>query len=134
MRRVLVAAAVAGAIAPLPGCVVVVGNESKVQYAESGKTPRWRLGVTLDHVDKAMASQLGLNREKTSMIASVVDGSPAEQAGLKKYDIITRVGSSDDASVDEVLEAIRNAKSGEEFKLTVLRGGQPVDVSAMLRD
>lgn len=137
MRGVLgtaVGLAAAACTLTLAGCVVVVGNESKVQYAESAKSSHWRLGITLDRVDKATASQLGINRERTSMIASVVDGSPAERAGLKKYDIITRVNGSEEADVDDVLDAIRGARAGEEFKLTVLRGGQPVEVTAVLKD
>ena len=63
--------------------------------------------------------------------ASVVDGSPADLAGLKRYDIITRVNGSDQADVVNVLDAIRNAKSTDDFTLTVLRGGQPVTVTCL---
>ena len=61
-------------------------------------------------------------------IASVMDGGAAADAGLQEGDVITAVGTRNVASADELTVALWSAGAGQETTLTVVRGGEPVEV------
>ena len=49
-----------------------------------------RLGVKIARLEQAMGEQLGLPRGVGFLVASVMEGSPAEIAGLKEHDVLLR--------------------------------------------
>jgi len=132
MRQLIPCAVLASALLLAPGCIIVVDHDEETHWSSDECAPRLRLGVYLDDASGATASQLGLERGRISVVARTVNGSPAETAGLKRYDVITRIDGGD-ASPSQVRSAIRAHKSGDEIKLTVMREGKPLDVTATLR-
>jgi putative serine protease PepD len=56
-------------------------------------------------------------------VASVVGGSPAEQAGVKQGDVIVKAGDKDIHNGDELLNVVQTSKVGDKLPLTVSRGG-----------
>ena len=56
-------------------------------------------------------------------VSSVVGGSPSEQAGLKKGDIIVKAGTKDIHNGDDLLNVVQASKVGDKLPLTVTRGG-----------
>ena len=53
--------------------------------------------------------------------AEVAEGSPAEEAGAQKGDILTELNGRTMTSVDEVLNEMQYYQTGEEVELTILR-------------
>jgi putative serine protease PepD len=56
-------------------------------------------------------------------VASVVGGSPSEQAGIKQGDIIVKAGSKDIHNGDDLLNVVQASKVGDKLPLTITRGG-----------
>lgn len=105
----------------------------------SGKLQRPYLGVVYLPVTNDIAEQYGLSVKRGAYIAPpaviggdpLVDGGPAEQAGLRAGDIILKIG---DASIDQtnsLSSLVNKHKVGEKVTLTILRDGkeQKVDVT-----
>lgn len=65
-------------------------------------------------------------------IKEIVDGSGAGAAGLKKGDIILRVGDRDISGLTELQNALWGAKPGTEISLKVRKGNKEEDVKVVL--
>jgi S1-C subfamily serine protease len=63
------------------------------------------------------------------LLADVRPGGGAEQGGMKKGDILIKLGSFDIATVHELMFALRASKPGETVKAIVLRDGKRVELS-----
>jgi M6 family metalloprotease-like protein len=66
------------------------------------------------------------------VIEEVQPDSPADKAGIKKGDVVTRVGEQPIRTTDAFREWVQTHGPGEEIKFGLLRDGKPVDVTAML--
>jgi uncharacterized protein (TIGR03067 family) len=62
-------------------------------------------------------------------VVDVLDGGPAKAAGLRKDDVILRVGSQDVNDIHSAVEAVRQAKPGGELTVRVRRSGEERDVT-----
>ncbi|PWU02059.1 MAG: hypothetical protein C5B52_06120 [Bacteroidetes bacterium] len=74
------------------------------------------------------------NDEKGAKVSDIVDESPAEKAGLKKGDIITRVGDKKIEDPSSLAETIGDAKPNTEVELTYLRDGKEQKVKVKLAE
>jgi serine protease Do len=55
-------------------------------------------------------------------VLDVEDETPADKAGLKEDDIITKVNDKDITAVDDLKSIVKDGKEGDVFKVTYLRG------------
>ena len=69
------------------------------QLRATGHTRRGWLGVRIQTVTDELAESLGLSEARGALVASVTDGGPAEDAGLKQGDVILAFDGKD---VDEM--------------------------------
>jgi serine protease Do len=67
-------------------------------------------------------AQLGYEKEKGALVADVASGSPAEDAGLGRGDLIKEVNRMPISSVREFEKAIKGFKAGDVIALLVRRG------------
>jgi Peptidase family M28/PDZ domain len=65
-------------------------------------------------------------------LTGVRAGSPAEQAGLKSGDVITRIGDRDIPDLEAMAEALRAHKAGDVVDIVVRRGDSTTTVRATL--
>ncbi len=80
---------------------------------------------------------LGVTTEKTAEGAKVVEvmkESAAEKAGLKKDDIITKIGDEKVSDASVLAEIISSKKPKEEIKIAYIRDGKKKDIKAILGD
>jgi serine protease Do len=107
---------------------------------QSGKLQRPFLGVVYVPLTSDVAKQYSLSVSRGAYIApssvtgqdSIIAGGPAEKAGLKEGDIITKVDSD---AVDEntSLTAILDKHAvGDQVTLTIIRGGKQITVNVTL--
>jgi serine protease Do len=66
------------------------------------------------------------------LIDGVVDGSPAEKAGIKKGDVLVRFNGQAIDSPDELQNAVRSAKGGSKIEVELVRAGKTLKVSPTL--
>jgi putative serine protease PepD len=67
-------------------------------------------------------------------IAKVTVGSPAEKAGLKVGDVVTKIGDQPIANSEDLVAAVQRGTVGESVQITVVRGGQTETITAVLGD
>jgi serine protease Do len=127
MRRAIAGVMVA-AVCGMSGCIIVVDRDREVRYYSEDGKPSRPIGVYLAEMDRATASQLGIDRGEAALVTSVSSHSPADKGGLKAYDVITSVNGDTHASPERVRRAIQNQNAGGELHFGLLREGKPLTV------
>jgi len=90
------------------------------------------LGVRISPVPAAVASQLALENEGV-MIQNLIKGSPADKAGLERYDVIIAAGKNQRLkSVESFIAGIKAHKAGDKVPFTVFRKGQKKSITVVL--
>ncbi len=84
------------------------------------------IGVHIERPGRALASQLDLDRHESLVITGFGSGR-AEEAGLERYDVITRINGRP-ASSDSLDRAKREEGIGGKVELEVLREGRSMEV------
>jgi S1-C subfamily serine protease len=102
------------------------------QLIKTGKVVRPLLGVEMAPVTPALATEKNLAVKSGALIVSVVPGSPAEQAGLRVDDVITRINGTKIDDPNDASNAIGMHRPGAEVELTMARGQETVSVKATL--
>lgn len=104
------------------------------------------LGLSSSELGLAEMEALGVNTYTGAYVISVVPGGPADEAGIRAGetttsvpglnaggDLITAMDGQPIASFDELLSfLVTNKSPGDPVVLTVLRDGQPVDITVTL--
>ncbi|HEX3147332.1 MAG TPA: M6 family metalloprotease domain-containing protein [Gemmataceae bacterium] len=82
------------------------------------------------------AAHLGIHLQSDPMGKLVIDDvqadSPAEKAGVKHGDVLTRIDGKEVASVDAFKSVLHAKSPGNTIKLSLSRGSNTIDVSATL--
>jgi S1-C subfamily serine protease len=108
--------------------------KSVVAAAKSGgatvKRP-W-LGAGLQNLSKDIADSLGLDRPVGALVASVSEGGPADEAGLKRGDVITAVDGQSVEDSGGVGFRLGAKPLGGLATLGVLRAGKTIALSLKL--
>jgi len=105
---------------------------------QQGKLLRPYLGVRYVAVDESFASQNSLSVKQGAYVAaggsqpSIVSGSPAEKAGLKDKDIITKVDNTDIDATHSLTTIIGTKSVGDRVTLTIVREGKTITVPVTL--
>ncbi|HVS38870.1 MAG TPA: PDZ domain-containing protein, partial [Gemmataceae bacterium] len=66
---------------------------------------------------------------KEVIVQSALEKSPAEKAGLKKDDVVLKVGDTDATDLQTTVNAVRRMTPGAELKLHLRRDGKEMDVA-----
>jgi len=90
------------------------------------------LGVVLDDVSKDDAARLKLSEERGALVKEVRSGSPAEKAGIKEGDVITRYQGELVQSVAHLSRLVRESPPGRSVSLEVVRSGASQKLTATL--
>lgn len=90
------------------------------------------LGVYLEEVSPDRAKELALSEERGAIVSKVVEGSPAEKAGLKENDVIVAFNERRIDSVRELQRILSETPADRNVKIEVLRGGARQMITATL--
>ena len=104
------------------------------ELINKGKVIRPYIGVWLQPVDEKLASYLGVNQAEGMVVANVVAGGPAAQAGLKKYDVIIKVDKKTINNYDELQEILKSKRVGDKVLLEIIRNQKPLLVTVNLAE
>lgn len=101
--------------------------------AEPSAAPKSMIGVGLGSPDPALAHHLKIDRANATMVTNVVDGLPADAAGIEQFDVIVSVNGDRKASSENLRRVLREAEPGAKIALEVLRGSETrkVEVTAI---
>ncbi|HBG00078.1 MAG TPA: peptidase S1, partial [Firmicutes bacterium] len=90
----------------------------------TGKVSVPWIGIYHQNLTESTAAQLRLPDQKGVLITDIVQDSPAEEAGLKAWDVIRRINDRDVFSTSDVADELAKHKSGDEILITVMRRGE----------
>lgn len=93
--------------------------------------PAW-LGAKVQAVSPEMAEAMGIKEQKGVIVAAVLDGGPAQKAGLQPGDIIVRFAGTEPTDDRALLRQIAMAKAGSAVTIRILRDGAPMDIDVTL--
>jgi S1-C subfamily serine protease len=103
-----------------------------------GQLQQSYLGVRYISLTNDLASQFNLKVTRGAYITSgdtspaVIAGSPAEKAGLKDKDVITKVNNVSIDDKTNLTGALAQFQPGDKVTLTVVRGGKTITISVTL--
>jgi Do/DeqQ family serine protease len=104
------------------------------QLIRYGSVKRGQLGVSMYTVTPDIAHSLGLPSAVGALVSQVVDGSPAEHAGIRTGDVITSVNGQPVKSNSELRNTIGLLRVGDKVDIGLLRDGKPLRVTAVIAD
>jgi serine protease Do len=106
-----------------------------------GRPLTWFGTYGLQPVDSEVAKFLKLENQSAAVVSEVLEGSPAEKAGLKERDIVVALNGQTlprfrpDRVVTSYLEREMDRRApGDRVSVTVLRDGQRLELSATLAE
>jgi serine protease Do len=95
-------------------------DETKVASAAPGESGG-RVGLSLEPLTPDVRGQLNLPANASGvLVGEVTPGSPAEESGVQRGDIIVRVAKNEVRSPDQVVSAIRAAQQQKKQALSLL--------------
>jgi len=104
------------------------------QLIADGTVKRAMLGVYLAELTPELAEGFGIPGEHGVVIQNVMDDSPAEQAGLKRNDVIIEFDGKPVSDMQKFRLRVADTKVGTRAPITVLRDGKRVNLAVTLTD
>jgi Do/DeqQ family serine protease len=104
------------------------------QLIRYGSVKRGQLGVSMYTVTPDIAHSLGLPSVVGALVSQVVEGSPADHAGIRTGDVITSVNGQPVKSNGELRNTIGLLRVGDKVDIGLLRDGKPLRVTAVIAD
>lgn len=104
------------------------------QLRETGQVRRGRIGVVTASLTAERARTLGAPIIRGAVVEDVVPGSSADLAGLRRNDIIIRVGERTIEGSGGVTSSVGIAPPGSQLAVTYLRDGQQYATSVIVEE
>ncbi|HKD53343.1 MAG TPA: DegQ family serine endoprotease [Steroidobacteraceae bacterium] len=104
------------------------------QLIKFGSVKRGQLGVSMYTVTPDIAHSLGLPSAVGALVSQVVEGSPADRAGIRTGDVITTVNGQPVKTNSELRNSIGLLRVGDKVEIGVVRDGKPLHVTAVIAD
>jgi serine protease Do len=107
---------------------VVLGERPKELASRGGKSEKpeertsKKLGLSIQTLTPDIAKQFGYKNDHGVVVTDVVAGSPAEEAGIQRGDLIKEVNRSEIRSVEDFNRATEHLRSGDSIALLLRRG------------
>ena len=93
------------------------------QLINTGSVQRGWLGVHIQVVTPSIAETLGLDKAEGALVASIVDGGPADKAGLKARDVILEFDGKKVREMRQLPRIVAATEVGRKVKVKVWRDG-----------
>ena len=104
------------------------------QIIDNGKAVHPYLGVYLSDLTPETAQKFGSSVQTGALVEKVASGGPADQAGVRRGDVVIAAGQDEVQSSGDLISTLRNYQPGDTIQLTVLRDGQKVSLQVTLAE
>jgi serine protease Do len=102
------------------------------QLVAHGEVKRAWLGVQLAELTPEMAEGFGVGVEQGVVISSIIEGQPAQRAGLRRNDVIVEFDGQPVADLQKFRLKVADTPVGRRVPIVVLREGRRVTLSVTL--
>ena len=99
---------------------------------KGGSFQRGFLGVTIQDLDRNLADGLGVDVQEGALVAQVMEGSPAEMAGIRAEDVIVRFDGRRIRDANALRTLVATTEPGREVKVVVARREESVTLDAVV--
>ena len=115
---------------------VNMAKEIVSQLRDRGEVTRGWLGVSIQDLPKDLADYFGIKDRQGVLIADVIPGDPADEAGIRPQDIVLEINGEKIKDSRELLKKVANLEVGQIAQIKVLRDGKPeiINVKVAKRD
>lgn len=90
------------------------------------------LGVQVQDITRALKRAKDLATDEGALVNRVEDGSPADEAGIRRGDVIVSIDGKSVEDSGELIDAVRSLKPGKEVDVVVMRGDAKKTISLEL--
>ena len=91
------------------------------------------LGVDSQTLTPEIKENIGTGASRGAVIASVLDGSPAGSAGLRRFDVVVSVGGKEIRTATDLVTTVREHKPGDTVEIVYFRGEERRTTKATLQ-
>ena len=102
------------------------------QLADHGKVERGWLGVSIQPLTTDLAKNFKRDDTKGALVSSVIEGSPAEKAGLKPGDVIVEFNGKKVTKATELPSLVADLPVGREAPMVIVRDGNEMRLNARI--
>jgi serine protease Do len=102
------------------------------QLRDKGHVERGKLGLSFQPISADLAKALSLPGPRGALVAELERGGAADRAGIKTGDVIVAINGANINHAEELPRNVARNGPGSQIKVTVLRSGKPVDLTAKL--
>lgn len=111
-----------------------VPHSQEATSAHEDRSGRIVLGVRMGPPGRALSEALQVDPDATTIINNVAPDTPAARSGLERWDLVTAVNGSEDASPAALRSARDRSLPGDVLVLEVLRRGRLETVEIVLAE
>lgn len=97
-----------------------------------GEVRRGFLGATVQPLTASLVEAYKIPVKEGSIIADIQKGSPADRYGLKRGDVLVKIGDSVIKNSEDVVFAVRNHLAGDRVPFELYRDGKKLTVNVTL--
>lgn len=104
------------------------------QLLDDGAVEHAFLGIAPAQLTPQIAERLGVDVERGVVVLEVVEGGPADEAGIAAGDVITTIGDRQVETLEDLFTALRDQEPGDEVTVKLLSDGDGRQVDVRLTD
>jgi len=97
-----------------------------------GSVTRGWLGVSIQPISAELAEAIKLKNKSGALVGGVVPGSPAEKAGIKRGDVITKIGDEEIKDASDLLNQIALLVPSHTVSITVIRDRKILSIQSQI--
>jgi serine protease Do len=101
---------------------------------KNGKVKRGLLGVNIQDMTESLAKSFGRNDAEGALVSQVIEGSPAEKAGIKAGDIILKFNNEPVKGAANLKNLVGKEKPGTSASLTIYRDKKTMEVPVKIAE
>lgn len=98
----------------------------------TGSVTRGWIGVEPQDVTPEIAESFGLQQKSGAIVAGVLQGGPADKAGIRPGDILVSVNGEDIGDTTKLLNVVAQIKPGATAKVHVVRKGKELNLNVVI--
>ncbi|WLQ08294.1 S1C family serine protease [Arthrobacter oryzae] len=102
------------------------------QLREDGTADHAFIGLRPGEITSQIAEQLGLQDTRGALVLSVVDGGPADRAGIRPGDVLTALDGKEIASPEDLLAELRGKSPDQAVNVGYRRGTESKEAKVTL--
>ena len=104
------------------------------KLVEVGEVPRGLLGLYSENVTLDIAEAFGLDSTDGALVVQVIEGSPAEIAGIAHGDVIIKINDEKIKSSQDLRLKVSQMSPGSEVVVYLYRDGELLEIAVILGD